>query len=200
MQVQELDAQGRTLLRCTLRDGVVDGLFEQVAAGSAQRLRANFRDGQLHGPMSLLDAAGAPVQACAFEAGRLHGPMRVYANGQCVAHQQYRGGLLHGACEYFHEGQRVRLAHYQGGLLEGEVIDYGANGAVLQSCTYRANRLHGPLRRYGPAGELREEVHYEQGVPVGASARVALERAVAAPAGEAALTLPERLRRWVRGA
>jgi antitoxin component YwqK of YwqJK toxin-antitoxin module len=94
----------------------------------------------------------------------------------------------------------VRLAHFQGGLLEGESTDFGPGGAVLQSCTYRANRLHGPLRRYGPNGAVIEEVSYRMGVPVGAPVRRDLQgRAAAAPV-DTALPWPERLRRWARGA
>jgi antitoxin component YwqK of YwqJK toxin-antitoxin module len=82
--------------------------------------------------------------------------------------------------------------------MDGESIDFDPQGAVVQTCTYRDNLLHGPLRRYWPDGELMEEVLYREGKPVGAPSRYDLkgrrtDNAKATP------DVLERLRQLVRG-
>ena len=92
----------------------------------------------------------------------------------------------------------MRKAVYQGGLLEGASVDYDAEGSVVQACVYRANLLHGPLRRYWPDGTLMEEVHYQDGKLVGAPARF---DAKGRRTGnhEATPALLERIQKLVRG-
>jgi antitoxin component YwqK of YwqJK toxin-antitoxin module len=172
--------------------------------------------------MSVHDASGALAQSCCYQGGQVHGVMKVFEKGRCVSQQQYLNGRLHGPSitfdeagqplarlqfsegvlegpsEFFHEGQRVRLAHYHRGVLEGESTDFTRDGTAVQTCTYRANRLHGPLRRYWPNGELMQETHYRVGVPYGASIqRDAQGRDIEATAGKP--TWIERVRFWVRG-
>lgn len=220
--VEQFDAQGRPLLRCTLVDGAPDGLFEQVDPESGNRFQARFREGQMEGPMTLHDASGALLQSCAYRAGRLHGTMKTFEQGRCISQQQYVRGQLHGPsmafdeagrpsarlhyaagalegpAEYFHEGRCVRRSHYHQGRLEGESIDFTAEGEVAQTCTYRADLLHGPLRRFWPDGALMEEIVYEQGVPVGAPVRRDAQGRDLDDAADRS-SLGDRLQRLVRG-
>jgi antitoxin component YwqK of YwqJK toxin-antitoxin module len=220
--VEEFDAQGRRVLRCTLVDGVLDGLFEQLDPESGSRFQARFRQGQMEGPMSLHDASGALVQSCSYRAGRLHGTMKTFEQGRCISQQQYVRGQLHGLsiafdeagrpsarlhyvagvlegpAEYFHEGQCMRRSHYHEDQLEGESVDFTAAGEVAQTCTYRADLLHGPLRRFWPGGALMEEIVYAQGVPVGTPVRRDAEGRDLDAAAERP-TLGDRLQRLVRG-
>ncbi|MEY2620037.1 MAG: hypothetical protein RL522_3039 [Pseudomonadota bacterium] len=220
--VEEFDAQGRRVLRCTLVDGVPDGLFEQIDPDSGSRFQARFRQGQMEGPMSLHDASGALVQSCGYRAGRLHGTMKTFEHGRCISQQQYVRGQLHGLsvafdeagrpsaqlhyvagvlegpAEYFHEGRCTRRAHYHEDRLEGESVDFTATGEVAQTCTYRADLLHGPLRRFWPGGALMEEIVYDQGVPVGAPVRRDAEGRDLDTAAERP-SLGDRLQRLVRG-
>jgi hypothetical protein len=169
--VEQFDSKGERVLRCTLVDGMPDGLFEQVDPDSGSRLQARFRQGQMEGPMTLHDARGALVQSCTYRAGRLHGTMKTFEQGRCSARLHHVAGELEGPAEYFHEGRCVRRSHYHQDRLEGESIDFSAAGEVVQTCTYSADLLHGPLRRFWPDGTLMEEIVYEQGVPVGAPVR-----------------------------
>jgi hypothetical protein len=107
-------------------------------------------------------------------------------------------GKMEGLAEFFHEGRLVRKAHHKGGLLEGESIDFDADGAVVQACSYRANILHGPVRRYWPGGELMEETHYRDGVPTAPPARFDAKGS-AVDASGAPPSLWDRLHRLVRG-
>ncbi len=79
---------------------------------------------------------------------------------------RYVAGALEGESQFFHEGSLVRRSRYRKGKLEGETIDYHAEGHPVQSAHYKANVLHGTLRRYWPNGEAMEEFEYRAGKPV----------------------------------
>jgi CHASE2 domain-containing sensor protein len=77
-------------------------------------------------------------------------------------------------------------------------LPFDADGAVVQACSYRANILHGPVRRYWPGGELMEETHYRDGVPTAPPARFDAKGS-AVDASGARPSLMDRLHRLVRG-
>jgi antitoxin component YwqK of YwqJK toxin-antitoxin module len=131
--------------------------------------------------------------------GVLSGPALTYDEaGLLTARLNYANGQIQGPAEFFHEDVRMRRSHYKAGLLEGESVDYDRQGKIVQTCVYRANVLHGSMRRFWPGGELMEEVSYRNGVPVDAPVRYdtrgrRTDNAAAAP------DLLERLQKLVRG-
>jgi antitoxin component YwqK of YwqJK toxin-antitoxin module len=218
--VQAGDEKGQ--VRCQLHEGRLHGVMERLSPGGLPLMRAHFQDGQLHGLSQVFDDSGALVQTCSYWLGQPHGTMKVFVGGRCVSQQQFLHGQLHGPSEsfdlggrlaarlhfvagqlegpaaFFHETRLVRQANYKAGLLEGESRDFDAEGAMVQSCTYRAHVLQGPLRRYWPGGELMEEVHYREGVPVAAPVRFNAQ-GHAVNEGGAPPSLMNRLHRLVRG-
>ena len=92
----------------------------------------------------------------------------------------------------------MRKSNYKEGLLEGESVDFDKQGTIVQTCVYRANVLHGPMRRFWPTGELMEEVVYRNGKPVAPPTRYdakgrRTDNEAAAP------DLLDRLQKLVRG-
>ena len=69
---------------------------------------------------------------------------------------------------------------------------------MVQRCTYRANLLCGPVRRYWPNGALMEEVLYRDGLPCGAPTRFN-QRGKRLANAEAAPVLLERIKQLLRG-
>src|SRR3546814_6858403 len=52
-------------------------------------------------------------------------------------------------------------------MLEGETLDYARDGSLVQASPYRANLLHGTVRRFGANEQVMEERQYKQGKPQG---------------------------------
>jgi antitoxin component YwqK of YwqJK toxin-antitoxin module len=220
--VEERGVDGTLLLRSTMVGGALHGQLQQFSAGGLPAMTAHFEQGKLHGPMTVYGRDGELVQRSVFRHGDAHGLMETFVHGRRVSAQtmvdgvasgpslsfdeagqltarlQLAGGEIDGPATFFHEGREVRSACYCAGLLEGESVDRDAQGRVVQRCTYRANLLHGPLRRYWPDGALMEEVMYREGVPAGAPASFDQEGRRIGHA-EAAPALLERVRQLLRG-
>ncbi|NHZ83182.1 toxin-antitoxin system YwqK family antitoxin [Massilia sp. CCM 8695] len=220
--IEEHDDNGRLLLRCVMDGSVLHGRLEEFGPSGLPAMTAHFEHGKLHGAMAVYGADGALVQRSVYRHGIADGLMETFVNGRRVAAQCMAGGVangpslsfdeaghmtaqlpladgkLEGEARFYHEGRHVRSAHYRAGLLDGESVDHDARGDVVQRCTYRANVLHGPVRRYWPGGALMEETMYRDGVPDAEPSRFSrrgkrLGNAAAAPA------LLDRVKQLLRG-
>jgi len=144
-------------------------------------------------------AQGRCIAEQQYRAGELHGDSLSYdESGEPAARLRFQHGQLDGPAQFFLQGRLVRRAAYRGGLLEGESTDYDAAGSVVQVVTHQANRPHGPTRRYWPDGGLMEEQVYRLGRPVAPPARFD-RRGQALVAAEATAGVLARIDRLLRG-
>lgn len=189
---QVLGDNGLPLARVTCAGALLQGPATLFHPNGAPAMQAEYRDGLSHGLLALTDEAGLPVQDSQrvngmadgvtttyyrsgkpmvtqrYAAGVLNGETLCYAeSGDVSAQLRYILGQLDGEATYFAEGRLVRRERYRAGLLEGETQDYGAQPTPCQITPYRANVVHGAVRRFWPNGQLMEEVAYRNGKPAG---------------------------------
>ena len=172
-----------------LKDGVLEGEAQLVAADGLIREKINFVGGQRHGPFEAYHSTAKLARKGNFANGKLSGQEILYfESGALKIKRSYGKNQEITSLEEFDEkGHLIESASMQGGVLVGRRItffesgakkeqiptldgkphglaqEYFENGKLRAQRPYREGHLHGEYKRYYESGELLERAQYEHG-------------------------------------
>ncbi len=153
------DGGGRQI-NITLRNGIIDGKYEEYYNNGSMFTSGNYVNGKKEGKWQIYTESGKLWKSYEYKNDELNGKYISYYTDSGIEAEKgiYVDGLLNGEwIENYSSGNRKLSGTYENGKRKGTFTEWYTSGVKKSSMDYNNNELNGKVLVYYESGRLLYE-------------------------------------------
>lgn len=155
-EVKKISDQGVTLESFFVREGKLDGKYQNFHPSGALKLSCNYVNGFLQGSWISYYENNQKNEVVLFDQGYMQGKRKSFwSNGLVKEENEFNRGVLTGVSNFYYSNGQLRktIAFDFNGNRDGDWLDYHPNGKIKQKISYKSGKIIDSLKRYDLRGE-----------------------------------------------
>lgn len=155
-EVKKISDQGVTLESFIVRDGKLDGKYQNFYPDGKLKLSCTYVVGFLHGSWVSYYENNQKSEVVHYDKGYMHGQRKSFwSNGLVKEENEFNRGVLTGITNFYYSNGQLRktIAFDFNGNRDGDWLDYYPNGTIQQKISYKSGKIIDSLERYGLKGQ-----------------------------------------------
>lgn len=135
------DLRGQLYKKFKLKNGKLEGVFEDFHENGKISCRTEFKNGIKEGLEEYFFEDGNLSSKCFYKGNELDGVREsFYENGWVKSKVNYKNGVMNGLYEYYHDNGKLMVrTNFENGNKEGVQERFKENGKLDSVCTFKNN-------------------------------------------------------------
>jgi antitoxin component YwqK of YwqJK toxin-antitoxin module len=156
-QVKKINKQGTTLESFFVKEGKLNGKYQNYYTSGALKLNCSYTQGVLQGVWVSFYENKQEKELINYDKGYMQGQRKSFWNNGLIKEEnEFNKGVLTGTSNFYYPNGQLRktIAFDFNGNREGDWIDYYPNGNVKQKISYKSGKIIDSLVRYDIKGKI----------------------------------------------
>lgn len=156
-QVKKINKQGTTLESFFVKEGKLNGEYQNYYTSGGLKLNCSYTQGVLQGVWISFYENKQEKELINYDKGYMQGQRKSFWNNGLIKEEnEFNQGVLTGTSNFYYSNGQLRktIAFDFNGNREGDWIDYYPNGNVKQKISYKSGKIIDSLIRYDIKGKI----------------------------------------------